>query len=94
MNDEQKGFVSTAEGASTNEPINAEQERPKQTPDQFFDPARELEDREKAPPKSHATRGMTSLGWTEASRIEDTAKQQEADRKAAERARERAEKED
>ncbi|HEX5016510.1 MAG TPA: hypothetical protein VFX15_02865 [Actinomycetes bacterium] len=79
-----KGFVSTAEGAETNEPLGSDQERPKQTPDQFFDPSRDRPDAAEAP-KSHATKGMTSLGYTEASRLENTAEQQERDRKAAER---------
>jgi hypothetical protein len=32
-------------------------------------------------PKGHATKGMTRLGYTEASRIENTTAQQEAERK-------------
>lgn len=81
----EKGFVSTAQGASTNKPVNIAQEDVHQTPDQFFDPARELAEREKDPPKNHATKGMTTLGWTEASRLENTADQQERDRKVAEK---------
>lgn len=87
MSDEEKvpdGFVSSAEGAATNEPLGSEQERPKQTPDQFFDGERDRPDQAEAP-KNHATKGMTTLGWTEASRLENTAEDQERDRKAAEK---------
>ena len=85
----EKGFVSTATGADSNEPVNIAQEREPQTPDQFWNPERELADRAKDPPKNHATKGMTSLGFTEASRLENTAEQQERDRKAAEKAAKR-----
>lgn len=74
----EKGFTSTASGVETNEVVT-------QTPDQFFDPSREQAARDVPPPKNHATKGMTSLGWTEASRLENTAEQQERDRKAAEK---------
>lgn len=53
-----------------------------QTPDQFYGAERPDE----APvPKGHATKGMTILGHTEASRLEDTVAVQEADRKFAEK---------
>jgi len=55
-----------------------------QTPDQFYDGVDPEAD--KAPPKDHATKGMSTLGYTEASRIEDTAAAQEDERKAAEKA--------
>lgn len=81
-----KGFTSTAVGAATNEPVTGEQYRPgKQTPDQFFN-GDEMRPENFEAPKNHATKGMTSLGYSEASRLEDTAAQQEADRKAAEKA--------
>ncbi len=81
-----KGFESTDSGADSNTEVGSEDKLPKQTPDQFFDPAREQEARDAAPPKNHATKGMTSLGYSEASRLENTVEQQEADRKAAEKA--------
>jgi hypothetical protein len=84
--DAPKGFESTASGVETNEVVGSKEDLPKQTPDQFYDPAVEAEKNAVAPPKNHATKGMTSLGWSEASRIENTAAQQEADRKAAEKA--------
>ena len=78
-NDAPKGMTSTAEGVQTNHEVG------KQTDDQFFHGDRERPE-DKPAPASHATKGMTSLGYTEASRIEDTAKFQEAERKAAEKA--------
>lgn len=64
--------TSTTSGTESNE----------QTPDQFFtgEPA-EDED----VPASHATKGMTVLGVTEASRIEDSAITLEKERRALER---------
>lgn len=85
----EKGFTSTAEGASTNKPINIAQEDVKQTPDQFFNPAVEDEKRNVDPPKNHATKGMTVLGYTEASRIEDTMEAEERERKRAAKALEK-----
>jgi hypothetical protein len=55
-----------------------------QTPDQFI--GGEPEEDEKPVDPKHATKGMTSLGYTEASRIENTAAIQEEERKAAEKA--------
>lgn len=83
------GMVSTAEGASTNRVVGDDSKPEKQTADQFFTGERTEED-EKVP-ANHATKGMTVLGWTEASRLENTAEEQERERKAAER---RAKKED
>jgi hypothetical protein len=89
-------FTSTARGAETNEPVTGDQFRPaEQTPDQFFDPQREQEARDRDVPANHATKGMTSLGYAEASRIENTAELQEKERKAFERrAAREAQKED
>lgn len=73
-----EGMTSTSEGVQTNEVVT-------QTPDQFYGgEGSERRDQAEAP-KGHATKGMTQLGWTEASRLEDTAEQQERDRKDAER---------
>ncbi len=55
-----------------------------QDPDEFFDGGERPEDQ--PVPKGHATKGMTVLGYTEASRIEDTATALEAEQKAAEKA--------
>lgn len=77
--DKPKDSTSTAEGTKTNEVLGG------QTPDQFFD-GEALRPENFDAPKSHATKGMTSLGYTEASRIDDTAKAQEVERKAAEKA--------
>lgn len=85
----EKGFTSTAEGASTNKPVNVAQEDIRQTPDQFFNPAVEDEKRNVDPPKSHATKGMTVLGFTEASRIENTMEAEERERKRAAKALEK-----
>ena len=79
-----EGMTSTASGVDTNEVVT-------QTPDQFYGgEGFERPDQAEAP-KNHATKGMTYLGWTEASRLENTAEQQERDRKDAEK---RAAKED
>ncbi len=51
-----------------------------QTPDQFTTGPEPTEGQEA--PASHATTGMTVLGFTEASRIEGHATAQEAERKA------------
>ena len=80
-----KGYVSTDAGTESSTPVG-EPEPEGQTPDQFFDPAKEAEKAAVDPPKNHATKGMTRLGWSEASRLEDTAAQQERDRKEAEKA--------
>jgi hypothetical protein len=75
-------------GPTANTVINPETglatELQEQTPDQFYDGTDP--DADKPPPKDHATKGMVSLGYTEASRIEDTAAAQEEERKAAEKA--------
>lgn len=71
--------VSTDANTDSNKVVGAEE----QTPDQFY--TGEPPADEKVDPK-HATEGMSSLGYTEASRLDNTAAQQEADRKAAERA--------
>lgn len=88
MADKDKETASTAEGTSSNRQVGdsgneAEGSEPEgQTPDQFFTGDR----RDDGPvPKNHATKGMTSLGTVEASRIENTTEQFEAERKAAER---------
>ena len=73
-----EGMTSTSEGVQTNEVVN-------QTPDQFYGGEGQERRDEAEAPKSHATKGMTHLGWTEASRLEDTAEQQERDRKDAEK---------
>lgn len=75
--------TSTGEGASNNKVINDTPEKVGQSSDQFYG-GDERRDAAEAP-KSHATKGMASLGWSEASRIENTADQQEDDRKAAEK---------
>lgn len=77
-----EGMVSTDAGTDTNTVVGDAGDREKQTPDQFF--TGEREDDGKVD-KAHATRGMTILGYTEASRLENTAEQQERERKAAER---------
>lgn len=90
MADKDKETASTAEGTSSNRQVGdsgneaeGSKEAEGQTPDQFFTGDR----RDDGPvPKNHATKGMTSLGTVEASRIENTEAQLEADRKASERA--------
>lgn len=85
MEPEGKQTTSTGEGASNNKVINDTPEKVGQTPDQFYGgEGTERRDQAEAP-KGHATKGMTSLGWTEASRLEGTAALQESDRKAAEK---------
>lgn len=61
--DKTESTVSTEKGTETNEVI--------QKPEDFFDPQRELDERNVDPPKNHATKGMTELGYTEASRVRD-----------------------
>lgn len=77
-----KGFVSTDEGTQSSTEVGKD-EPEGQTPDQFFTGAPDPD--EKVDPK-HATKGMTNLGYTEASRIEGTAAKQLAEQKAAEKA--------
>lgn len=79
-----KDTASTGEGASNNRAINDTPEKVGQTPDQFYGGDDTRPDQAPAP-KGHATKGMTPLGWSEASRLEDTAAQQERDRKDAEK---------
>lgn len=78
MPDRDKDTESTASGTATNEVV--------QTPDQFFDGEAERPELQ-ASPANHATKGMTTLGYTEAHRLEDTAAIQDAEREAAEKAR-------
>ena len=95
MSDEKvpEGFTSTGVGADTNEPVTGPQYRPgEQKPDQFFNGEAERPENQEAP-KSHATKGMTRLGWSEASRIENTAKLQEQERREFEKLQAKAEKE-
>ena len=78
--------ASTAEGATANTVVGSDDEPVKQTPDQFYDPAAEQAKADKDVDPKHATKGMTKLGYTEASRIENSAEIQEAERKEAEKA--------
>jgi hypothetical protein len=59
-------------------------EREEQTPEQFNTGPEPTEDQEA--PASHATKGMVTLGYTEASRIEDSLARQLAEQKAHEKA--------
>lgn len=79
--------ASTTEGTTSNTVVGAEGSSTEQTPDQFYDPAVEAAKAAEADvdPK-HATKGMTKLGYTEASRIEGTAALQEQEQKEAEKA--------
>jgi hypothetical protein len=68
--------ASTEEGTESNEVVNPESEKPTKTehaqsPSEFFNPDDELAARAVDPPKNHATKGMTTLGHTEASRVQD-----------------------
>lgn len=74
----------TASNTVVNPQTGEAPEIKEQTPDQFYSGAPDED--EKDPPKDHATKGMTSLGYLEASRIENTAAVQEEERKAAEKA--------
>jgi hypothetical protein len=74
--------VSSDQGNAQNTVLGAEAAIEPQTPDQFY--TGEPEEDEKVDPK-HATEGMTTLGYSEASRIEDTAAAQEAEREAYEK---------
>jgi len=85
--------ASTKEGTESNTPVG-DPDRPQQTPDQFFNPDEERAKADADVPASHATKGMTSLGYTEASRIEGTSAFQEKERRAAERAAAKAARKD
>lgn len=86
--------ASTAEGTESNTPVGDPDARPEQTEDQFFDGDRERAKADEHTDPRHATKGMTVLGYTEASRIEGTAALQEQERRAAEKAAERAARKD
>jgi len=77
--------ASTQEGTESNTPVG-EPEAPQQTPDQFYNPEVERAKADAEVPANHATKGMTTLGYTEASRIENTAEFQEQERRAADKA--------
>ena len=78
--------ASTTEGTESNTPVGEPDAPPQQTPDQFFNPDDERAKADADVPANHATKGMTSLGYTEASRIEGTAALQEQERDEAEKA--------
>lgn len=78
--------ASTVEGTTSNTVVGAGSAPVEQTPDQFYDPAAEQAKANEDVDPAHATVGMTTLGYTEASRIENTTAFQEAEREAAEAA--------
>lgn len=80
-----EGMVSTEEGVQTNHEVG------KQTKDQFYDGDAQRPENQPSDPK-HATKGMTTFGYSEASRIENTAELQEQERKAYEKAQAKKEK--
>ena len=84
--------ASTVEGTESNTPVGEPDAPQQQTPDQFFNPDKERADADASVPANHATKGMTRLGYTEASRIEGTAALQEQERDEAEKAAAKAEK--
>lgn len=73
-----KDTVSTKEGTETNEVIG-------QKDDQFSGASDERPE-DQPSPASHATKGMTVLGYSEASRIEDSAIASEKERARFEKA--------